>query len=91
MKTLYLILFFLIVIFFYYKFTNKSENFSDQETQFAQNILLFFKQTESPSFIRYLEKLNELKNTSDNLISKGVFNKFMKNKTLSIDDILNEL
>lgn len=81
----------IIVFYMLYINFNKTENFTEEESMFATKILDLFKKENKPSFIEYLEKLNEVNNTYDNLISKSVYNKFLSNKMLTQDDILNEM
>lgn len=88
---LYIILAIVIIYILYINF-NKKENFTQEETLFAQKLLDFFKNKTTPSFIEYLEELPKLKNIYDNLISKGVYDKFIsKGTTLNINDVLQEM
>lgn len=85
-------LYILIFVVFLYFFTNlqNKENFTQNENVLAEKIVKFFTLPNN-TFIEYLLILSDNKNTSDNLISKSVYNKF-KNKTgLLTDDILQEL
>ncbi len=70
---------------------NKKEDFTQEETLFAQKLLNFFK-VKNRSFIEYLEELPKVKNIYDNLISNNVYNSFIKKgKQLNINDILKEM
>lgn len=84
-------LFIIAVLTVYFVFWSKSktEQFSQQNLTIAKHILQLFKQTPQPSFIVYLEKLISLNNTSDNLISKSVYNNFINNSNLTLIDIMN--
>jgi hypothetical protein len=90
-KYLYVILTIIILYVLYINF-NKKENFTESENLFSQKLLELFKQDQTPSFLAYLEILNKIGNTYDNLISKGVYNKFIKKGVnIKIDDILEEM
>jgi hypothetical protein len=82
-----------IVLYFTYNyfFKGQTEKFTDQDLNLARELVVLFNNSEPPSFTLYLQKLVDSKNTSDNLISKGVYNKFLKNSYLTINDILQEL
>lgn len=84
----------LIAIILYCLYTTNSsqplkETFTNNENLLGKKLLEFFK-TPVTSFSGYLSVLTDNKNTSDNLISKGVYNKFRENKKLTIDDIMKE-
>lgn len=88
---LYIILGIVVVYILYTQFYKK-ETFTEEENLFADNLLELFKTDEKPSFLAYLEKLNEIENIYDNLISKGIYNKFIeKGVNITRDDILNEM
>lgn len=87
-------LYILIAIVLYYLYTSNSsqqvkEKFTNNENLLGKKILEFFKNPMT-SFSGYLTVLTDNKNTSDNLISKGIYNKFRENKKLTIDDIMKE-
>lgn len=88
---LYIILTIIILYILYIKWNNK-ENFTESENNFAKKLLELFKKPKTPSFLAYLETLNKIGNTYDNLISKGVYNKFIKKTVnIKIQDILQEM
>jgi hypothetical protein len=89
MNNIFLIL--IAICIFYIFFSNNKEQFTEQDTVFARELVNFFQQNPNTDFITYLDKLNELKNTSDNLISKGVFKKFLTNNSLTINDVLSAM
>jgi hypothetical protein len=66
-----------------------TEKFTQEQNILAERLSEFIKT--NPNFIKYLDKLVELNNTSDKLISKGIYNKFIANKNIKADDILKEL
>lgn len=86
-----IILILIAICIFYIFFSNNQERFGEQDTVFARELVNFFQQNPNTDFITYLDKLNELKNTSDNLISKGVFKKFLTNNSLTINDVLSAM
>lgn len=86
----YIILGIILLYMLYTKFY-KRETFTESENLFADKLLGLFKNDKKPNFLMYLEKLNEIENIYDNLISKGVYNKFVDNMNLTRDDILNEM
>ncbi len=83
------------LLYLLYKHFNSSlpavETFSQDQTVLATKIAQLFKQQKKPSFLAYLEALNNNKNTSDNLISKGVYNRLANNPNLTVNDVLKEL
>lgn len=79
----------LIIFLIYNSSQINTEKFTDNENILAEEILKFFKQPMHP-FGDYLSILTTYKNTSDNLISKGVYNKLRDNINLTINDILSE-
>ena len=78
-----------IIIIGYLMYYSRSEQFTSEENLFAEKLSEFLKT--KPNFIKYLDKLVELNNISDNLISKGIYNKFIETENLSANDILKEL
>jgi len=80
----------LVILYFIFHMSKYSEHFTLQETALAGKIVESFKANKDSTFIAYLTVLNDNKNTSDNLISKGVYNKFKNNTNLTIDDVLKE-
>lgn len=88
MNTNILILAVIALVIYFYMYSN-TEKFTDNENILGQKILEFFKQPIHP-FSDYLSVLTNNNNTSDNLISKGVYNKFKNNTNLTINDIMNE-
>lgn len=90
MKSIYL---FIAVIVFLAIITRQAtkEPFTDQQKILASQLVGFFRIKSNPSFTQYLELLPTLENTSDKLISKAVFNKFINNPGLTEQDVLNEI
>jgi len=78
----------ILVVYLIYSTCVSKENFSNDENILGEKILQFFKQPLHP-FSDYLSVLTNNKNTSDNLISKGVYNKFKDNTNLTLVDIMN--
>lgn len=90
-QSLYIILTIIILYILYINF-NKKENFTESENLFAQKLLNLFKKAQTPNFLEYLETLNKNENIYDNLISKAVYNKFVKKgSNIKIKDILDEM
>jgi hypothetical protein len=79
---------FIITVLLFLFFFNKREQFTPEQQQFATNLISLFRNEQKPSFVEYLQKLNELQNVSDNLISKGVYNKLLENNNLQFEDII---
>jgi len=80
-----------LIMYFIVVRKNNKEYFTTQENLLAANIVALFKTNSNTTFISYLTALNDNKNTSDNLISKGVYKKFKENANLTTDDVLREL
>lgn len=83
-----LLLIIIIVVLLFLYFINKREEFTTEQQQFATNLISLFTSEQKPTFVEYLQKLNELQNVSDNLISKGVYNKFVENTNLQVEDVI---
>lgn len=77
-KILLLVLVVYCIYYYFYSSNKKVEQFTAEEQTFAEKLAAFFKATGKPTFNEYLTKIVELKNTSDNLISKGVHKKLLK-------------
>lgn len=87
-----LILGLIVVIGLLFFLVPQRESFTTEQQEFAQKLTLQFQNEEIPTFTKFLLILTELENTSDNLISKGVYNKFSeKGKKLKEADILQEM
>lgn len=89
---LLLVIFTFLVYHFYTQCTPKPENFTNDQTSFANNLLKFLRS--NPSYLDYLEWLNANKNTSQNLIVKTNFINLLtqsKNNTLTLSTILNTM
>lgn len=67
---------------------NTRETFTPTEELLAQRIVDFFKRPSHP-FGGYLDVLTDNNNTSDNLISKSLYNKFKQNSNLTVEDVKN--
>lgn len=87
---LYIILTIVILYILYTKFY-KTETFTESENLFADKLLVLFKKAEKPNFLAYLERLNEIENIYDNLVSKSVYNKLVNKVNLTREDILKEM
>ena len=87
---LYIILTIVILYILYTKFY-KTETFTESENLFADKLLVLFKKAENPNFLAYLERLNEIENIYDNLVSKSVYNKLVNKVNLTREDILKEI
>ena len=86
----YIVIAIILCIFYTYNLSQVNrEKFTDNENLLAEEILKFFKQPIHP-FGDYLTILTTYKNTSDNLISKGVYNKFRDNTNLTINDVMTQ-
>lgn len=71
----------------------KLENFTDTETNFADNMLVYLK-ANNPSYVTYLNFLMDNNNTSINLIKLQTYTQLMalvQSKSISKDDILKSL
>lgn len=88
MHTYLLVLLAIVLVFVF--MTQKKESFTQEDTSLALEILDFFNRPVHP-FGDYLELLVKNNNTSDNLISKGLYNKFKKNKLLTVSEIVNSM
>jgi hypothetical protein len=87
-------LYILIAIVFYFLYTSNSqqvnkEKFTDNENLLGEKILELMKRP-THLFGDYLSVLTTYNNTSDNLISKAIYNKFKNNQNLTITDIMAE-
>lgn len=80
----------LVLILILMLMTQTKESFTQKDTELAVKILEFFSKPIHP-FGDYLELLAKNNNTSDNLISKGLYNKFKNNDFLTISDIVNSM
>jgi hypothetical protein len=85
---IYIIIAIIIIYFTFFSQVDK-ENFTDDENLLGNQILLLFKQP-IYSFADYLATLTKFKNTSDNLISKKVYNTLKDNANLTLNDIMKE-
>ncbi len=82
----------IMILYILYRIFNKKENFTQEQTSFAEQLLKFFKDKKNPSFIEYLQQLPKLENIYDNLISKSVYDKFItKGVNLNVNDVLQEM
>lgn len=91
METIYIIGSIIAIYMFYTFFISKVEKYTNEEQTIAKSIVELFKNNTKPSFSFYLEHLTKINNTSDNLISKGVYNKLLNNKDLKINDVLSQI
>lgn len=85
-KFIFYILITTFLFLLYNSFT--TECFTPVEEDIADKLVHFFKTTQSPSFINYLDKLIDIDNRNENLISKGVFNKLNNIKDITRQDVL---
>lgn len=82
----------LIIVLIVTLFTGEKEKFTVEQEEFSDKLLGYFQRNELPTFLKYLNILSEIKNTSDNLISKSVYNNFFeKGPSLTKNDILEEI
>jgi len=90
---IYFIIFICIVIFIkLYIIKNYKENFTNIQKDYAKSIFFYLKS--NPSYIGYLNFLNNSKNTSLKLIDENIFEDLKNralNNTLNINTILNYL
>lgn len=88
----YILLAILIVVFMFLLFGRNKENFTIQQQEFSEQLASYFQKGEILTFTKYLLVLTQLENTSDNLISKGVYNKFSQRaKNLTANEILQSM
>ena len=89
---LFILFVFLLIIFILlasYTRSNSTEQFTQEQHSFSNNLALFL--VSKPSFIQYLDKLVQLGNTSNKLISKDIYNKFISMDNIQKNDILTQL
>lgn len=88
MKTFHIFaLFTSIVLIFCFVFFYTSREPYDNNLSFEENLFQSLKNNELTNFIKYLNFLNDNKNTSTKLVDENIYDMLKNKSDLSLDDI----